>query len=174
MADLPVEKVSSDENRTLPVFDEFEKIADQIRERAFNLFASRGFGEGNDLDDWLEAERQICWPKSEITEKGNGYELDIALAGYKPEEVSVTATPSQIIVKAEHETSKKKTGKGDEAKTIWSEFRSENAYRRFALPMDIDVDKIEASYRDGMLAIKAPKRPRKEKVVRKVDISSAA
>jgi hypothetical protein len=31
----------------------------QIRERAFQLFQSRGGGHGHDMQDWLHAERQV-------------------------------------------------------------------------------------------------------------------
>ncbi|MGO8757776.1 MAG: DUF2934 domain-containing protein [Terracidiphilus sp.] len=32
---------------------------DQIRERAFQIFEKRGSKPGNDMQDWLRAERQI-------------------------------------------------------------------------------------------------------------------
>ena len=32
---------------------------DSVRERAYQLFATRGFEHGHDFDDWVEAERQL-------------------------------------------------------------------------------------------------------------------
>ena len=43
MSKLSVEKVSADESRNLPVFAEFDEIADRIRNRAYKLFEDRGF-----------------------------------------------------------------------------------------------------------------------------------
>lgn len=31
----------------------------KVQKRAYELYAKRGFSHGNDLADWLEAERQI-------------------------------------------------------------------------------------------------------------------
>ena len=40
---------------TPPVAD----IEERIRQRAFELFESRGREDGHDLDDWLQAEAEI-------------------------------------------------------------------------------------------------------------------
>lgn len=36
-----------------------ECIADLIRKRAYQLFEARGRQQGHELDDWLQAEREI-------------------------------------------------------------------------------------------------------------------
>ena len=36
-----------------------ECIADLIRKRAYRLFEARGRRQGHELDDWLQAEREI-------------------------------------------------------------------------------------------------------------------
>ncbi len=36
-----------------------ECIADLIRKRAYQLFETRGRRQGHELDDWLQAEREI-------------------------------------------------------------------------------------------------------------------
>jgi hypothetical protein len=33
--------------------------SEEVRKRAYELFAHRGYGHGNDLDDWFQAEREI-------------------------------------------------------------------------------------------------------------------
>lgn len=38
-----------------------EYVPDQIRKRAYQLFEARGRRPGRELDDWLEAERQISY-----------------------------------------------------------------------------------------------------------------
>jgi hypothetical protein len=58
MSDLEIKKVPADSGRSLPIFAEFDRIADQIRLEAYNLFAHRDTGDGHALDDRLEAERQ--------------------------------------------------------------------------------------------------------------------
>jgi Protein of unknown function (DUF2934) len=39
--------------------------ADQVAKRAYEIFQSRGGYHGADLDDWLEAERELKQPTSE-------------------------------------------------------------------------------------------------------------
>ncbi|HVC45885.1 MAG TPA: DUF2934 domain-containing protein [Terracidiphilus sp.] len=38
---------------------EISASQDRIRERAFHIYESRGSEPGNDMQDWLRAERQI-------------------------------------------------------------------------------------------------------------------
>lgn len=38
---------------------EAEPTIEQIRQRAYELYLFRGDGSGNELEDWLEAEREL-------------------------------------------------------------------------------------------------------------------
>lgn len=171
MSKIDVRTVKSEEDRSLPIFEEVEKVADQIRVRAYNLFRNRGFSEGRELDDWLTAEREICWPAAELVDEDDEFEIKIALAGFEPKDIEVTATPRELIVKASKRGKREK--RDDNVR--WSEFRSNEVFRRIALPADINVAKVEAEFEHGMLEIEAPKaaqskrakkpaRPRKVKV----------
>jgi len=174
MSKLTVHKVASPEDRKLPVFEEFEEIADRIRVRAFNLFANRGFSEGHDLDDWLTAQREICWPTAELVEEENQFDVKVALAGFEPDEITVTATPRELIIKASHKAERKESKDQDDVKVRWSEFQSNDVYRQIELPADVDVARIKAEYEKGMLEIEAPKAKGKAPEGRKIKISSAA
>lgn len=157
MSKIDVRTVSTTEDRKLPIFQEMEDIADRIRIRAFNLFRNRGRDDGNDVDDWLMAEREICWPEAELIEDDDEYEINIALAGFEPGDIEVTATPHELIVKASHETASKRTAKGTDGQVRFSEFRGNEVFRRFPLPTAIDVDSIEAEFENGLLEIEADK-----------------
>ena len=37
-----------------------EKVSEQIRRRAFELYETRGREDGHDLEDWLRAEEEIA------------------------------------------------------------------------------------------------------------------
>lgn len=172
MTRLDVKKLTSSEDRTLPVFAEIDEIADRIRDRAHAIFSKRGFSHGHALDDWLTAEREVCWPAAELEENDDNYEITVALAGFDSDEISVTATPDEIVIKADHES---ETSEEDEKSvTHWSEFHSNKVFRRFELPSNLNVDKVSAQYKDGMLSITAPKQPVAKKQEKKVKISTAA
>ncbi|MGB5246264.1 MAG: Hsp20 family protein [Woeseia sp.] len=175
MSKVSVQKVSSEEDRKLPIFDELREVTDRIRLRAFNLFSKRGFGEGGDLDDWLLAEREVCWPATELVEEDDEFEIKVALAGFDSKDVTVTATRDELIIKASRKNEQEKSEDRAGVKVHWSEFQNNEVYRHIALPSDIDVDNIEAKFEKGMLEIEAPKLKgiRKESAGRKVRISSA-
>ncbi|MGD8323405.1 MAG: Hsp20/alpha crystallin family protein [Gammaproteobacteria bacterium] len=145
-----------------------------MRERAFSLFDGRGQKHGHAMDDWLRAEREICWPAAELAESDGKYELDVALAGFEPNEIDVTATPSELIIKASHDSRQKKKEKRNGAKIRWSEFRREDVYRHVELPEVVDVDRISAHFDNGLLQITAPKVREKKEASKKIKISTAA
>ena len=146
MSKPEIHKVPVAGERSLPIFDELERFADKVRVRAYNLFKGRGFDQGYDLDDWLIAEREIGWPAAELVEEDDEFEVRIALAGFEPDEVVVTATPDELIVKAAHE----ETRPDDDARVHWSEFQSNVVYRHIRLPSPIVVEKVEASLKQGL------------------------
>jgi HSP20 family protein len=164
-------RVPAVEDRSLPVFAEFEKLMDHIRERAYSLFAARGFGDGFHLDDWLRAEHEICWPAAELDETDDEYMLKVALAGFDPEDIIVTANPRELIVKAKHEV-KHEAEKPRIAH--WSDFQRNDVYRHVELPEEVNVDEISAKFKRGMLTVEAPKIAKEEEPTREIEISSAA
>jgi HSP20 family protein len=175
MSDIKVQKVADPERQKLPVFKEMESVLDRVRARAFEMFSGRGFGHGHDLDDWLAAEREICWPAGELVEQDKAYALNVALPGFEPADISVTATPHELIVHAKSEAESKKeeeVKKGQ--KLCWSEFRSNDVYRRVDLPRNVDVQSVSASLQNGLLKIVAMKAATVDKPARVVPISSAA
>jgi HSP20 family protein len=173
MPQLNIQKVRTEDDRTLPIFEEFEKLADRIRLEAYNLFAGRGAHEGRALDDWLTAEREVCWPAAELSERDGAFVLNVALAGFDPAELKVTATPREIMVKASHEHKEESTGK-EEQKLRWSEFRSNDVFRRVELPSAVDVDKISAKYENGLLEIVAPQAESKTQAATDIKVSTGS
>lgn len=174
MSSPKIDKVRSAEDRTLPVFAEFDQLMDRIRERAFERFCRRGSLPGHDLEDWLAAECEVYSPATELEEDDDEFELKVALAGFEPEDITVTATPRELIVKASHEYEEKKSD-DEKGKVLWSDFRREDVYKRVVLPADVDVGKISAEFKRGLLDIEAPKLKTraKKKRPKKVKVSSA-
>lgn len=154
MPNVEVQKVNGNEKSTLPVFQEFARKFDEIRDRAFQLFEGRGCQPGFDFEDWVKAEHEILsTPAAEFTDKGNSYEVQMALPGFDPKEVEVTATGDEIIVHA----ASKKEKKSESDKVLWSEFTSSDVYRRIPAPAPLNADNTTAVLEKGILRISAPK-----------------
>jgi HSP20 family molecular chaperone IbpA len=61
--------------------------------------------------------------------------------------------------------------KTEEGKTLWSEFGSNNVYRRFEVPNPIEADGVTAKLEKGILHIKAPKAVAKKE--KKISVMAA-
>lgn len=156
---IAVQKIPDATQRTEPVFAAVDGLLNDIRSRAYELFAQRGLRERSALDDWLEAEREIAWPAAELVEDDAGYRLEVALPGYRPQEVNVTATPQEIIVSAASERQGADKPMPPAAGVVrWSEFRSDRVCRRIELPGAIDTNEVTAALENGLLTVKAAKQ----------------
>jgi hypothetical protein len=72
---------------------------------------------------------------------------------------------------AKAEATRGDKSKSDSEQVCWSEFRSNDVYRRVELPVEVDVDNVSAQYENGLLKVVAPKRKQPAKIV---PIASAA
>ena len=142
---LPIRKTKS-------IFDELSSMHDRIMRRAYEIFDANGQISGTDLDDWLQAERELVWkPSIELEEKDNEFWLRIGVPGIDPKNIDIEVTPEDILVKAElSQEHKEKKGK-----VHVSEFASRNLFRAIHLPKRIDPEKVRAEFKNGMLSLKA-------------------
>ncbi len=170
MAEVNVQKVAKAEDRKLPVFEEAEQTMQRIRERAFSLFAGHGAGFSDALSDWLTAEHELGAPASELVEQDQSFGLNVALPGFEPKDIAVTATPRELIVSAKAEATRSDKTKEKGLRVCWSEIRSHNVCRRVELPADIQVAKVSANFENGLLKINAPKA---QQLTKEVPVTAA-
>ena len=154
MPEVEVQKVSGPSEEALPIFEELGKRFEEVKNRAFDLFEKRGREFGHAMEDWLKAEKDVMgWPMAEMKEKDGAFDIEVTLPGFETKDVQVTATPSEIILHASTEHAKKT----EEGRVLWTEFGSNEVYRRFEAPATIDPDKVTAKLEKGILRITAPK-----------------
>jgi len=158
---LPIRKSTS-------IFEELDRMQDRIMRRAYEIFSGNGGIFGKDIEDWLQAERELVWkPAIELEEKDNEFLLQIAAPGVDPKDIDIEVTSEDILVKADvHHEHKEK--KGD---VYACEFASGNLFRSIHLPKKIDPDKVKAEFKNGMLSLKAPVA--EEARVKKVTVEAA-
>jgi HSP20 family molecular chaperone IbpA len=159
MASVKIQRVENPEDRSLAALQRIDAIYQDIRRRAFELYAERGFAEGYDFEDWMTAERESCSPAAELAERDRDYVLCVALPGFEPAQISVTATPKELVVhaSAKSEAGAREQSAKQEPKVLWSEFESEDVYRCVELTDPIDVTKVSANLSNGLLRIVAEK-----------------
>lgn len=109
-------------------------------------------------------------PKVDIAETDAGLELTAELPGVKPEEVSLDLSDGVLTLKAEHKAEKEQK---DDKKHYHLIERSHGAYlRRFTLPFEVDEDKVEAKFDEGVLKVSIPHSATPDKPTRKIEIRS--
>jgi len=154
MSQIAVNKCSDWASIPQTVLDKIQDLSETIRQKAYNLFESRNGGDGSEVQDWLEAERDTVWvPTSELVESAQDLRAKIAVPGFDAKEIEVSATPDELIVRAEASH----THEGEKANVAFCEFTDKTLFRRFILPARIDVDKVSATLDKGILQIVAPK-----------------
>ena len=154
MSQVAVQKLSSNEAESRSIVADMEALTDRIRQRAFELFKSRGGGDGSALNDWLTAENDLLLtPEADLIESDDKYELHIAVPGFDANDIDVSALPDALIVRAKNTHNHEKT----EGSVRFCEFGEKSLFRRFDLPARIDVNKVTTSLQKGILKVTAPK-----------------
>jgi HSP20 family protein len=164
MSEINLQRAMTDE-QALPAFAEAERMFEQVRRRAYQLCSARGFGEGRALDDWLTAEREFNWPATELVEREQDFVLSVALPGFEPGEVALTATPRSLIVQARTKAERKDESTKAEARIHWSELHRADVCRRIEFGRELDLERISATLKNGVLRIVARKAQRPSKPV---------
>jgi HSP20 family molecular chaperone IbpA len=168
MNNLSVRYLFPEDPDALSLFESLNELQEAIRQRAFGLFEERGTVHGNDMEDWLRAERELVWvPKAETMEDDKQYRLRLIVPGLEATDLQITAMPDSIIVQTEALSKESK-----ETSTVpFRELRSRKLFRRFDFEEPIDPARTEASLTKGILEIAASKAAPAKQV--KVAIQSA-
>ncbi|HEY9000717.1 MAG TPA: Hsp20/alpha crystallin family protein [Mucilaginibacter sp.] len=92
-------------------------------------------------------------PSVNVRDKKNHYELEVAAPGYKKDDFKISTEKGLISISAET-SSEKKEEKED---YLRQEFSCSSFTRTFSLPEDVEDDKINARYDNGVLTIELKK-----------------
>src|SRR5215471_3038569 len=92
-------------------------------------------------------------PEANVTESDKSVEIAIDLPGLKPEDVKVELHDRTLSISGE-----KKEEKEDSGKTFHRVERRSGSFRRvFNLPVEVEADKVDARFADGVLTVVLPK-----------------
>jgi HSP20 family protein len=122
------------------------------------------FDLGTDFDDMLRGFSLRPWMRDfeaaatdmrlDVLEDDEGYRVTADLPGVKKKDIQISVEGNQVTIEGEikREESKK------ERKQLHTERYYGKIYRSFTLPLRVDSDKCSASYDDGVLTLKLPKK----------------
>jgi HSP20 family molecular chaperone IbpA len=140
MSNIPVEKLREASALPRPLLEQMDSISAKIRNKAYELYLMRGSTPGSDLEDWLQAERQLMWlPDTELSEKEKEFQVRIQMQGLEPKDLRIIALPNSIVLQAEPKS------------------RESKLFQRLDFTSGIDPERVTAKLDKGMLQMVVPK-----------------
>lgn len=119
-------------------------------------FGSEGWGDVFFDRLWPEWRRDLGeeWaPAVNFFEKEGNYHLTADLPGINKDDISVTIDNGYLTL-----SGKKESSKEEDVNYYMKETRCGSFSRSFKLPGEVHEDKVDASYKDGVLTVVLPKK----------------
>jgi HSP20 family molecular chaperone IbpA len=130
-----------------------DAIHRRIAERAYSYFEESGYVHGNDLGNWLKAEREILNNNLEVRESGSWLAINASLPSVEAENVQIYVERCRVIVRAE----RKGEGEKLDLKKAHGGRRDE-VFLLANLSAETDPATASASLKDGKLTLMVQKR----------------
>ena len=133
------------------LFREFDRLGRELS-RGFTPLGFTRF-PGSFGTELVSGQNSLSYPKVNIQDEGEGYRVHVIAPGLDSDSVKVTAQKNRLEfsgrIRAEQLSDNDKYHRSE---------RSVGSFQRsFRLPTDVEVDRITAEYKDGILNIEVPK-----------------
>jgi len=137
----------------------FVSVQDEMNRVMDEVFGRRAFAEG---------ENPVVWqPPLDIEEQADRYLLHLELPGMKLEDIKITLENNRLVVRGEKtRTEEQKSATYHRLERVYGTFE-----RTFTLTHRVKSDKVEATYRDGVLEVSVPKA--EEAKAREIPVQTA-
>jgi HSP20 family protein len=105
-------------------------------------------------------------PAVDVTETENAYEIAAELPGMDEKNIDVKFADGVLTIKGERQEEREEKEKGYHLRE-----RSFGSFQRaFQVPEGVDTDKIEASFKKGLLTVTLPKTAESQKAAKKIEV----
>jgi HSP20 family protein len=115
--------------------------------------------------------REATWaasPAVDVAETDKAYEVTAELPGLAEKDIEVKLANGGVTIKGE-----KHEEKQEKKKDYYVSERRYGAFERsFRVPEGVDLDKIEASFKNGVLKVMLPKTPEAQKAEKKIEVKA--
>ncbi len=116
-----------------------------------------------------QRETALAVPAVDIIEKEGAYEVTAELPGMDEKDIEVKLANGGLTIKGE-----KQEEKEEKRKDYHLHERTVGSFERyFTVPDGVDRDKIEASFKKGVLTVTLPKKPEAIKPEKKIEVKAA-
>ena len=108
-------------------------------------------------------------PRIDISETDTELRIEVELPGIDEKDVCLTLTDNVLMIRGE-----KKAEREEKDKNYYVSERSFGSFQRaIPLPTEVDADKVEASFKNGVLTVRLPKTPEAEAKTRRIEVKAA-
>ena len=104
--------------------------------------------------------RELTVPAVNITENKDDYRISVAAPGLKKNDFNIDVDGNMLTISSEKEESKQEK----DEKYTRKEYSYSSFSRSFSLPEEVNQEKIEATYEDGVLKVMLPKKEEAKKL----------
>ncbi|MTI38921.1 Hsp20/alpha crystallin family protein [Fulvivirga lutimaris] len=111
--------------------------------------------------DWANGWSKM--PSANVIEDDKEFKIELAAPGMKKNDFKVDIVNNKLTISSEMNDEKEEVNENYTRK----EFSYNSFSRSFILPESVEVDKIEATYNDGILKLDLPKKPEVAKLTKK-------
>lgn len=119
-------------------------------------------------DDFFPVASRGSKPAVNIREDEKRFILDLAVPGMDRKDMKIDINENLLTIAAETKNESEETNDGYKRK----EFSYSSFCRSFQIPENVNTEKIEANYKDGVLSVTLPKvTEEKNKITRQIKIS---
>jgi HSP20 family protein len=137
-----------------------------ITTRSFRPFYMPNFFD----DDFFPvlSKRTSSIPSVNVREDDKNFILDVAVPGIDKKDLKIDVNEDVLTISSESKSDSEESKDGYKRK----EFSYSSFSRSFYVPENVNREKVEANYKDGILTVTLPKQEEeKNKVTRKIEIS---
>ncbi len=105
------------------------------------------------FQNWGHPGYTLTTPRVNVQEKADAYHLEAELPGLTEKDFTVNVEHNLLTVASQQERNEERKENG----YVIRERRSGAFKRSFALPEDVDADRISATFKDGLLTLTVPR-----------------
>lgn len=139
---------------TVSPFFTLRREMDRLFDDAFRGFGLSAFGEGG-----------MNWPKVEVVDRDKEVRVIAELPGLEEDDLELRVEDNVLILRGEKRT------EFDDAERQYSERSYGRFERRLALPVEVDDERANATFRNGVLTVTLPKTERARQQTKRIPIS---
>ena len=164
------EKPATPASAAMQAWRPFETLRREV-DRLFDDFTLNPFRlplrrPAFDLEPFWQAESWVAMPAIDLVERDNAFEMSAELPGLDERNLEVNLANGILTIKGQKEDDKVEK----KADFHLRERRFGSFARSVRVPDTVDADKIEASFKKGVLTVTLPKKPEAQKPVKKIEV----